>query len=300
MNDENFVARTRQYQERVEAALAQRLPDPNTPPQRLHAAMRYACLNGGKRLRAMLVYAAGEALGASLSVLDPIACAVEMIHAYSLVHDDLPAMDDDALRRGHPTCHIAFDEATAILAGDALQTAAFEVLASDADLKVSAEVRSAMITTLARATGAGGMAGGQALDLEAVGKLLTRAQLETIHQRKTSALIRASVALGALASEQDDATDLRAALDGFAARIGLAFQIIDDVLDDHSDAILLGKNPGSDRLQDKPTYSSILGLDASKRLAQELHEQALASLQALGDNAKTLRKLAELFVNRSY
>lgn len=300
MTQSDFTARTRDYQSRVEAALAQHLPDSTQAPERLHAAMRYACLNGGKRLRAMLVYAAGETLNVPLSVLDPAACAVEMIHAYSLVHDDLPAMDDDTLRRGQPTCHIAFDQATAILAGDALQTLAFEILSGDPALSVSATVRVAMIRTLAHATGAAGLAGGQALDLAAVGRSLQPAALQHIHERKTGALIRASVALGALASEREDAAPLRDALDGFASRIGLAFQIVDDVLDDSSDPTVLGKTPGSDRSQDKPTYASILGPDASRRLAQDLYEQALASLQLLGDNATTLRRLAELFVNRSY
>jgi len=262
--------------------------------------MRYACLGGGKRLRAMLVYAAGESLGVPLQLLDSAACAVEMIHAYSLVHDDLPAMDDDALRRGRPTCHIAYDQATAILAGDALQTLAFEVLAQDPTLAVAPATRLEMITALARATGSHGMAGGQALDLAAVGQVLSTEALSTIHQFKTGALIRAAVALGALAGGQSATEPLRNALDQFAARIGLAFQIVDDLLDDHADVAVLGKTPGSDRSQGKPTYSTTLGLDASRRKVEELYTQALASLQALGDNAKTLRHLAELFVNRAY
>jgi len=299
MSSQDFAQQTREYAARVETALTRLLPDPADPPQRLHTAMRYACLGGGKRLRAMLVYATGEALGAELSTLDVPASAVELVHAYSLVHDDLPAMDDDDLRRGQPTCHVAFDEATAILAGDALQTLAFQVLAREPMPAVDPPTRIELLATLAQATGSEGMAGGQSLDLEAVGQELTPAALDELHRLKTGALIRAAVALGALCSP-NTTPKIRKSLDDFAAHIGLAFQITDDILDDHGDPALLGKTPGSDRRQDKPTYTSLLGLAESRRQAEKLHQQALASLQTLGDNAKTLGHLAEIFINRSF
>jgi geranylgeranyl diphosphate synthase type II len=222
-----FLARVRA---RIESALDRRLPLVNTEPQRLHAAMRYVTLGGGKRLRAALVIATGEALGAPPDVLDVPACALELVHAYSLVHDDLPAMDNDDLRRGKPTCHKAFDEATAILAGDALQTLAFELLASDPALRIDPAQRLAMLTRLAQASGAAGMAGGQAIDLGAVGRPMALADVTDMHARKTGALIRASVALGALSVPNIDAARL-AQLDAYACAIGLAFQITDDILD---------------------------------------------------------------------
>lgn len=291
----DFLARV---QMSLEAALDARLPAATLAPERLHAAMRYATLGGGKRLRAALVYAAGEALGARAELLDVPACALELIHAYSLVHDDLPAMDDDDLRRGKPTCHKAFDEATAILAGDALQTLAFELLARDPGLTVPAERRLAMIARLAMAAGAAGMAGGQAIDLEATGRVLTLEELETMHAHKTGALIRAAVALGALAA--DAGREELARLDDYARHIGLAFQIVDDVLDVEGDTATLGKPQGSDAERAKPTYPAILGLDRAKALTRDCHAAALESLAPLGDNGRLLREIADFIIHRTH
>ena len=291
----DFLARA---QAQVEAALDAHLPPAVVAPARLHTAMRYATLAGGKRLRAALVYAAGEALGARAEILDVPACALELIHAYSLVHDDLPAMDNDDLRRGKPTCHKAFDEATAILVGDALQTLAFELLACDPGLAVPAERRLAMIARLATAAGAGGMAGGQAIDLEATGRVLTLAELETMHARKTGALIRAAVALGALAA--DAGPERLARLDDYARHIGLAFQIVDDILDIEGDTATLGKPQGSDAERAKPTYPAILGLERAKALARECHAAALESLSPLEDNGRLLREIADFIIHRTH
>jgi farnesyl diphosphate synthase len=285
-------------QGRVEAALEQRLPARSCPPARLHEGMRYAVLNGGKRIRPMLVYAAGEALGAPPERLDGPACAVELIHAYSLVHDDLPAMDDDDLRRGRPTCHKAFDEATAILVGDALQTLAFQVLAGDAALD-ACRARVPMIEVLAQASGSRGMAGGQALDLAAVGRELTLAELENLHIHKTGALIRASVKLAALACDDADPEAVRH-LDHYAKCIGLAFQIRDDILDVEGDPRLIGKTRGKDAAHDKPTYPSVLGLAAAREKAATLRDEALSSLAGLDERADPLRWLAEYVVGRAY
>jgi farnesyl diphosphate synthase len=291
----DFLARV---QARVEAALDARLPAAATEPQRLHAAMRYATLGGGKRLRAALVYAVGETLGAPDARLDVPACALELVHAYSLVHDDLPAMDDDDLRRGKPTVHRAFDEATAILAGDALQTLAFELLARDPALAVSAAQRLEMIAQLAAAAGAAGMAGGQAIDLGAVGRNLTLAELEGMHARKTGALIRAAVALGALAA--DTGPQQRAGLDAYARHLGLAFQIVDDILDVEGETATLGKPQGSDQERAKPTYPALLGLERARTLAGECRAAALESLAPLGDNARLLRDIADFVIHRTY
>jgi geranylgeranyl pyrophosphate synthase len=285
------------YRERVHAALDARLPEPTLEPRHLHEAMRYAVLNGGKRVRAVLVYAAGRITGAPLQVLDAPACAVEMIHAYSLVHDDLPVMDDDDLRRGQPTCHRAFDEATALLAGDALQALAFEVLVDEMS-SVAENRRAEMVRTLASASGSRGMAGGQAIDLAAVGKALTLPELENMHRHKTGALIRASVRLGALSggtagSERSDA------LDGYASAIGLAFQIRDDILDVEGDTDVIGKRSGADVALDKPTYPAIIGIEAAKQRAEALHATALKCLQAFGSEAEPLRWLSEFIVNRA-
>lgn len=283
------------YRERVESALAQALPPEERVPARLHAAMRYATLNGGKRLRACLVYASGAALGGDVATLDAPAVAVELIHAYSLVHDDLPCMDDDDLRRGQPTCHKAFDEATALLVGDALQTLAFEVLANGPQRP---EVRVQMIATLAHAAGSLGMAGGQAIDLAAVGRQLTLAELEYMHALKTGALIRAAVGLGALAADADGAA--LTALDDFAATLGLAFQIVDDVLDVEGDTQTLGKAAGADAARNKPTYPALLGLLGAKEKAAALHARALESLAVFGDNAQVLAHIADFIVQRRY
>lgn len=286
-----------QHQQRVEAALKQRLDDIDSPTSsKLIEAMRYATLNGGKRLRALLVYATGEALGANQQALDAAACAVEMIHAYSLVHDDMPMMDDDDLRRGRPTCHKAYDEATALLVGDALQTLAFETLCDDALL---ASQQSMMIKTLARASGAYGMAGGQAIDLESVGQMLTLQDLQTMHSLKTGALIRASVSLGALASQQCNDTILQA-LDNYAADIGLAFQVQDDVLDVISDTATLGKTQGADIALNKPTYPALLGLEQAKQKALTLIDKALAELNTIPFDTDVLAALAHYVVQRTH
>lgn len=282
---------------RADDALARVLPGEAQPPVELHRAMRYAVLGGGKRLRPLLVYATGRAFGASLDLLDSSAAAVEIIHAYSLVHDDLPAMDDDALRRGRPTCHVVFGEAMAILAGDALQALAFEVLADDPALAISAGVRLAMLRTLTTACGSHGMAGGQAFDLAAVGKPLDAAELERMHVHKTGALIRASVHLGALAAGCDDEGTL-AALQDYGHAIGLAFQIRDDLLDIEAGTEQLGKTAGKDVAANKPTYPSILGIDASRAALAALTARALQAIEPLGPAAANLRDLARFVAER--
>ncbi len=287
------------YRRRVEQALQTRLPAADIEPSRLHEAMRYAVLNGGKRIRAVLVYATGTALDADLQQLDAPACAMELIHAYSLVHDDLPAMDDDDLRRGQPTCHKAFDEATAILVGDALQTQAFNMLAHETSEGINARRSLEMIETLSQASGSRGMAGGQAMDLAAVGNRLNLTELENMHIHKTGALIRASVKLGALAAPVVDRSVLKK-LDHYASCIGLAFQIQDDILDVEGDTHTLGKQRGADLARDKPTYTSLMGLAPAKHRARELHEEALSSLSSLGTAAGSLREISEFIVCRQH
>jgi geranylgeranyl diphosphate synthase, type II len=284
---------------RVEAALDHWLPEAQLAPRRLHAAMRYAALGSGKRIRPVLVYGAGAALGVAPERLDGAACAVELIHAYSLVHDDLPAMDDDELRRGRETCHKAYDEATAILAGDALQALAFQVLCCDPALAVDAPTRLRMIETLARASGSRGMAGGQALDMAAVGKPLDLAQLENLHIHKTGALIRAAVGLGALAAPSPGAGDVKA-LDRYAKCVGLAFQVQDDILDVSGDAAAIGKTPGKDAAADKPTYPALLGLAEAAEKARTLVAEAVDSLADLGPGAEPLRALARYIIGRDH
>jgi farnesyl diphosphate synthase len=279
----------------VEEALAGSLPAAGTEPARLHQAMRYTVLGGGKRVRPLLVFAAGGLFGAELESLARAAAAVEMIHAYSLVHDDMPCMDDDALRRGKPTVHVAYDEATALLVGDALQAQAFAVLAGDPALAPSRLV--AMLRALAHAAGPAGMCGGQAIDLASVGARLTLEQLERMHQLKTGALLRASVLLGALAGRDVDAVELEA-LDTYSNAIGLAFQVVDDVLDATADSATLGKTAGKDAAANKPTYVSILGLDESKLLAEKLRRAAHDALAPFGEKALRLRELADLIVQR--
>jgi farnesyl diphosphate synthase len=294
-----FQSQVEFWRKRADQALDQWLPAEQTQPARLHQAMRYAVFNGGKRVRPVLTYAAGHAIGINAASLDAPACAVELIHAYSLVHDDLPAMDDDDLRRGKPTCHKAFDEATAILAGDALQALAFHVLARGLPASLPAERRLAMLDELAVASGSRGMAGGQAIDLAAVGRDLNVAELENMHIHKTGALIRASVKLGAL-SDPGLEPDTLQRLDHFAKCIGLAFQIHDDILDVEGDTATLGKARGADQARNKPTYPALLGLDAARDMARELYDDALASLAPLGDNAGPLRWIAAYIVNREY
>ncbi|WP_421867160.1 (2E,6E)-farnesyl diphosphate synthase [Motiliproteus sp.] len=272
-------------------------PHPDGHPARLLDAMRYSLFNGGKRIRPVLVYAACEALGGDLNHADQAAAAVECIHAYSLIHDDLPAMDDDELRRGKPTCHIAFDEATAILAGDALQSLAFELLANDPTL--AAENRLAMLLGLSRASGASGMVAGQALDMDAEQRTLTLAQLERVHNLKTGALINAAVELGARASGNADPQTL-AALAQYSNAIGLAFQVQDDILDIESDTETLGKTQGADLARSKSTYPALLGLEGAHAMAQKLHQLALDALQPLPQNTELLRLIANYIISRDH
>ena len=294
-SEDDFEALIGELRQRSELALNRELPTSDTDPQRLHEAMRYAVLNGGKRVRALLVYITARAVGGLDSAADWPACAVEFIHAYSLVHDDLPAMDDDDLRRGKPACHKAFDEATALLTGDALQTQAFLCLSRTPG--ISAERIKEMVGTLAWASGSLGMAGGQAIDLDAVGRTLTLEQLKNMHLHKTGALIRASVRLGALTSE-DVETQTLTHLDEYARQIGLAFQIRDDILDIESDTATLGKQQGSDAASNKPTYPSLVGLEEAKHMASECHHQALAELRKFDASAEPLRLLSEYIVTR--
>lgn len=286
-------------QTRVEQALEQRLVRAAILPQRLHEAMRYSTLDGGKRMRPLLTYATGKALGIAEAALDAPACAMEFIHVYSLIHDDLPAMDNDDLRRGKPTCHKAFDDATAILAGDALQALAFETLARDPSITASAENRLQMIIILAKASGSLGMVGGQAIDLASVGRKITLPELENMHIHKTGALIRASVKLATL-SKPDLDPAIAEQLDHYAKCIGLSFQVQDDILDETSDTATLGKTQGKDQHNDKPTYPALLGLAGAKQKAQELHEQAVQSLSSFGAEADTLRDLSLYIIERQH
>ncbi len=287
------------FSERVEGALERWLPAAQIRPTRLHQAMRYAVLAGGKRLRPALVYATGQALGAEPAALDGAAAAVELIHAYSLVHDDLPEMDDDDLRRGRPTCHRAFDEGTAVLVGDALQSLAFYVLAHDADIGATAERRLAMVETLALAAGSRGMAGGQALDLEAVGRSLNPAELENMHIHKTGAILRACVRLAALAAPDAPAATLER-LDRYAKCIGLAYQVRDDILDVEGATERTGKVQGADAARNKPTYPSVLGLAQAIELSGQLHAQAIESLSDLDARADPLRWLSAFIIQRGH
>ena len=283
------------WRARVEAALDHALPAPDAAPQRLHAAMRHGVLNGGKRMRPLLAYATGEAFGADAADLDAAAVAVELIHCYSLVHDDLPAMDDDDLRRGQPTVHVAFDEATAILAGDALQSLAFAALAHAPQ---AAERRVVMLAELAQASGAGGMCGGQALDIDATGKAgaIDIDALQRLHALKTGALLRAAVRLGAIAAGADSAS--RIALDRYADALGLAFQIRDDLLDIEGDAATLGKTAGKDIAQDKATFPALLGIEASRARLAELAMVMTDALKALPADTTVLAALARKVVER--
>jgi len=287
-----------QNQTRIEKMLSSRLPEKNSTTnhisQRLAEAMRYSTLNGGKRLRALLVYATGKALGAKLEQLDSPASAVELIHAYSLVHDDMPIMDDDDLRRGRPTCHKAYDNATALLVGDALQSLAFGMLC---DNDISPSKQSQMVKELACRSGVFGMAGGQAIDLESVGETLTLDSLQAMHELKTGALIRASVKLGALTSPNSDKNTLKI-LDNYACCIGLAFQVQDDVLDVVSDTDTLGKTQGADIALNKPTYPALLGLQQAQKKANDLINAALEELNNLPYDTQILAELAQFVVQR--
>lgn len=287
-----------QVQTRMEAALAQHLPHPHHQPRRLHEAMRYAALGGGKRVRPLLAFAAGELTAAAPERLEVVACAVEMIHVYSLVHDDMPCMDNDSLRRGRPTCHIEYDDATALLVGDSLQTRAFECLAHPG-LTDDPARQLEMVRLLAHASGSQGMAGGQAIDLAAVGQALEQPELEYMHALKTGALIRAAVWLGALCGEPLRPTE-QDALDRFAKRAGLLFQVVDDILDCTASTTTLGKTAGKDEAADKPTYVSLLGLQAARDYAEALRQDALGALQPFGERARRLVELAEFICHRHF
>lgn len=296
--DTPFVQLLEDYRARADRALHHYLPEIPEQNNRLHTAMHYAVTNGGKRVRPLLVYATGEALGVPSEALDVPASALEMIHAYSLVHDDLPAMDDDDLRRGKPTCHKQFDEATAILAGDALQAHAFQILAEGEHMLADAQTRLDMLTLLADASGPKGMALGQAIDLGATGTMLSLSELELMHRHKTGALICASVLLGAMQSPQY--LTLKPCLQQYAEAIGLAFQIVDDILDVISDTQTLGKQQGADIEKNKPTYPALLGLDGARQHALSMHELALESLSGLPNEFDVLRQLSTYIVERRY
>ncbi len=284
-------------QSRFEDVLKHLLPQADVMPQRLHAAMRYSVLEGGKRVRPLLAYAAGKLSEAPVERVEIAAAAVELIHAYSLVHDDMPCMDDDVLRRGKPTCHVEYDEATALLVGDALQSLAFQLL-SEHRLSDDPARQLQMVKLLAAASGSRGMAGGQAIDLASVGKMLTLPELEQMHIHKTGALIRAAILLGAHCGNLDQAQLDK--LDHYGKCVGLAFQVVDDVLDSEADTATLGKTAGKDADNDKPTYVTLLGAPAAKKMAAELHREALDALIEFGAPARRLRELADFIVMRKF
>jgi geranylgeranyl pyrophosphate synthase len=296
---DGFGAQLEAWQLRMEQALSARLPPATAVPARLHEAMRYSVLGGGKRIRPALLFATARTLGLTEEQVEAAACAIELIHVYSLVHDDLPAMDDDDLRRGRPTCHKAFDEATAVLVGDALQPLAFQLLARDPALPSSAAIRLRLVDILSEASGTFGMAGGQAIDLAVQGQRVDIAQIEDMHARKTGALIRASVLMAAECVPQL-APQTYASLNEFATAIGLAFQIQDDLLDVLGDVSTLGKATGADRERDKPTHPAIIGIEASQERVHLLHVQALAALDVFGERAAPLRSLADWLLSRHY
>jgi farnesyl diphosphate synthase len=285
-----------EYQARNQRFLDTCLDNVNAP-EHLRAAMRYSTLSGGKRFRALLVYASGLAVDAPLARLDTVAAALECIHAYSLIHDDLPAMDDDDLRRGQPTSHIKYDEATAILAGDALQTLAFELIASDASGLTDTQARHICLK-IAQSSGQTGMVGGQILDIQATESQLSLSALEDVHRRKTGALINAAVICGALCSDYSTESQLKN-LSNYANKIGLAFQVVDDILDIESSTEELGKPSGSDIEMGKSTYPALIGLQQSKKLAQNLYQESIVSIAAISDNTLLLQELAKLVVERT-
>ena len=297
MSDLDFSNWAKNIQVRTESALDRLIPASKIAPTKLHEAMRYATLGGGKRVRALLAHAAGEFCSADAEKIDMAAAAVEMIHAYSLVHDDMPCMDDDDLRRGKPSCHKQFDDATALLVGDALQSLAFQTLATPHLLSEKQQLE--MVHLLAVASGSRGMAGGQAIDLASVGQTLSQIELEYMHIHKTGALIRAATLLGSYCAQHQDQTRSHA-LDQYAQNIGLAFQVVDDILDAEADTVTLGKTAGKDADNNKPTYVTILGLPRAKALAQELYSQAIAPLQNYGEQATRLIQLAQFITNRGF
>jgi farnesyl diphosphate synthase len=298
VSDANFQAWMLGIQARMEAALARLLPAGNVAPTRLHEAMRYAVLGAGKRVRPLLAFAAGQVTRAAEERVETAAAAVELIHAYSLVHDDLPCMDDDVLRRGKPTVHVEYDEPTALLVGDALQSLAFQILA-DRKIAHDGEAQLAMVEMLAKAAGSRGMAGGQQIDLESTGSKLDVTELEFMHIHKTGALIRAAVLLGAACGEPL-APKESGALDRYAKAVGLAFQVVDDVLDAEASTATLGKTAGKDQRQGKPTYVAALGRSGARALAQELRAEAHAALEPLAARAEKLRSLADFIVLRKF
>ncbi len=294
----NFQAWMGGIQSRMEMVLARLLPAAHVAPAKLHEAMRYATLEGGKRVRPLLAFAAGEVAGAARERVEMVAAAVELIHAYSLVHDDMPCMDDDVLRRGKPTAHVEYDEATALLVGDALQSLAFQIL-SENKIADDASRQLEMVKILAVAAGSRGMAGGQCIDLEATGKPLTLPELEFMHIHKTGALIRAAVLLGShCGNSLSDAE--RARLDRYAKSVGLAFQVVDDVLDSDANTATLGKTAGKDSKQGKPTYVSVVGLPQARRMAEELRAEAHSAIEAFGERARRLAELADFIVLRKF
>jgi farnesyl diphosphate synthase len=297
MMSNDFTTWAVSRQSAFEDVLREVLPQATHVPQKLHQAMRYAVLDGGKRVRPLLAFAAGELAGADMARVNIAAAAVELIHAYSLVHDDMPCMDDDVLRRGKPTCHVQYDEATALLVGDSLQTLAFQLL-SEHRLCDDVGLQLKMIKLLATASGSRGMAGGQAIDLESVGKSLSLPELENMHIHKTGALIRAAILLGAQCGTVTP--EQLAGLDHFGRCVGLAFQVVDDVLDAEADSATLGKTAGKDAEQGKPTYVTLLGVSAAREMAQRLHEEAIDTLAQFGASAHRLRELADFIVLRKF
>jgi geranylgeranyl pyrophosphate synthase len=283
----------------MERALAARLPQANMVPTRLHEAMRYSVLGGGKRIRPALLFATARTLGLTEDDVEAAACAIELVHVYSLVHDDLPSMDDDDLRRGRPTCHKAFDEATALLVGDALQPLAFQLLARDPALPAAPAIRLRLIALLSEAIGTLGMTGGQAIDMSVQGQRLDIVQVEEMHARKTGAVIRASVLMAAECVPALEA-ERYTGLARFAAAIGLAFQIQDDLLDVIGDAAALGKATGADRERAKPTHPAVIGIPASQQRVRLLHGQAMDALMPFGERAAPLRSLADWLLSRHY
>ena len=293
----NFQTWISEHQLRFEEVLRQFLPPADIAPQRLHAAMRYSVLDGGKRVRPLLAFAAGELADADVAIINYAAVAVELIHAYSLVHDDMPCMDNDVLRRGKATCHVEYDEATALLVGDALQSLAFQLLTENS-LSNDAAKQLKMVKVLAVASGSRGMAGGQAIDLDSVGKKISLPELEQMHIRKTGALIRASTLLGAHCGNLNQSQLDK--LDRYGKCIGLAFQVVDDVLDSEADTATLGKTAGKDEDNNKPTYVTLLGVAAAKKMANELHQEAVHSLSEFGSKARRLNELADFIVMRKF
>ena len=298
MPQADFQIWVRAHQSRFEEQLNQLLPQSAIAPERLHAAMRYSVLGGGKRVRPLLTFAAGELAQAEMARLHIAAAAIEMIHAYSLVHDDMPCMDDDILRRGKPTCHVQYDEATALLVGDALQSLAFQLLAEH-QLNDNPAIQLQMLGLLATASGSRGMAGGQAIDLASIGRQLSVPELEFMHIHKTGALIRAAVVLGARCSAVLDEAEI-GRLDYFGKCVGLAFQVVDDVLDSEADTATLGKTAGKDADRHKPTYVTLLGVQAAKKMAAELHDEALDMLTGFGQQARRLHELADFILLRKF